>query len=60
MLSLNERLWWLLVVASVETVIVWLNMPKLLAPAFVLTLIILSVHREWRRRLRRPQGPISH
>ena len=60
MLSLNERLLWLLVVAAVVTLIVWLNMQKLLAPAFVLTLISLSVHREWRRRHRRPHDPMSH
>ena len=59
MLSLNERLAWLLVLAMVIMLIVWLDTPKLLWPAFVLTLICLSVHREWRRR-RRSSGRISN
>jgi hypothetical protein len=35
----------LVVLALAITLIVWLNVPKLLAPAFVLTLILLSAYR---------------
>jgi hypothetical protein len=60
MLSLNERLAWLLVVVLVITPIIWIDLPKLLGPAFILTLIVLSLRREWRRRHKTPKGPISN
>ena len=44
MLRLSE----LLVLALVITLIVWLNVPKLLAPAFILTLVLLSAYRWYR------------
>ena len=40
----------LVVLAVVIALITWLNMPRLLAPAFVVTLILLSAHR-WHRGL---------
>ncbi len=38
----------LVVLALVIALIVWLNVPKLLAPAFVLALILLSAYRRHR------------
>jgi hypothetical protein len=35
----------LLLLALVVTLVVWLDTPKLLAPAFVLTLVLLSAYR---------------
>jgi hypothetical protein len=46
--GLSERLFGLLAIALVITLVVWLNLPKLLWPAFILTLILLSADR-WRR-----------
>jgi hypothetical protein len=46
--GLPERLFGVVAVVLVITLIVWLNLPKLLWPAFILTLIVLSVDR-WRR-----------
>lgn len=46
MLRLSE----LLILAAVLTLIVLLNVPMLLAPAFVLMIMLLSVYR-WSRRL---------
>ena len=46
--GLSERLYEVLAVVLVITLIVWLNLPRLLWPAFILTLILLSVDR-WRR-----------
>jgi len=40
----------LVVLAVVIALITWLNMPRLLAPAFVVTLILLSAYR-WHRGL---------
>jgi hypothetical protein len=56
MQSLNERLLWLLAVALVISLVAWLNLPKLLWPAFILTIIALAVHRDWRRRKQPPPG----
>jgi len=46
--SLYQRLYELLVLALVISLIVWLNLPVLLWPAFILTLVALSADR-WRR-----------
>lgn len=46
--GLSERLFAVLVLVLAIALIVWLNLPKLLWPAFILTLILLSVDR-WRR-----------
>jgi hypothetical protein len=59
-MSLNERLLWLLVIAAVISLVVWLNLPKLLWPAFIGTLVVLAVQREWRRRQKLPRGPSSN
>jgi hypothetical protein len=58
--SLNERLLWLVVIAAVISLVVWLNLPKLLWPAFIVTLVVLAVQREWRRRQKLPRGPSSN
>jgi hypothetical protein len=46
--GLYERLFGVLAVVLVIALIVWLNLPALLWPAFILTLVLLSVDR-WRR-----------
>jgi hypothetical protein len=46
--GLSERLFGVLVLGLVITIIVWLNLPTLLWPTFILTLILVSVDR-WRR-----------
>jgi len=46
--GLSERLFAVLVLVLVTTLIVWLDLPKLLWLAFILTLVLLSVDR-WRR-----------
>lgn len=46
--GLSERLYGVFVLGLVITLIVWLNLPQLLWPAFILTLIVLSIDR-WRR-----------
>jgi hypothetical protein len=46
--GLSERLYGLLALVVVITLVVWLNLPKLLWPAFILVLILVSVDR-WRR-----------
>ena len=46
--GLSERLFALLVLALVITLIVWLDLPKLLWLGFIVTLILLSADR-WRR-----------
>jgi len=56
-LNLSERLFALLALSVVISLIVWLNLPALLWPAFILTLVLLSAHR-WRRERRR-RGPVQ-
>jgi hypothetical protein len=56
MLTLNERLVGLLVVVLVISLVVWLNLPKLLWPAFILTIIALAIYRERHRRQKSPHG----
>lgn len=46
--GLFERLYGILILALAIALIVWLNLPGLLWPAFVVTLVLLSVDR-WRR-----------
>ena len=46
--GLSERLYAVLVLALVLALIVWLNLPGLLWPAFIVALILVSVDR-WRR-----------
>jgi hypothetical protein len=46
--GLPERLFGLLALVVVISLVVWLNMPKLLWPAFILTLVGISADR-WRR-----------
>ena len=46
----------LLIAAVVITLVVWLNLPKLLVPAVVLTILTLSVYR-WRREWNETKDP---
>jgi len=46
--GLSERLYGILAVVLVLALVVWLNLPRLLWPAFLVTLVFLSVDR-WRR-----------
>lgn len=45
----------LLISLLVVTVVVWLNVPKLLVPALVLTVLLLSAYR-WRREGKEPMA----
>lgn len=49
-----------LVLAFAIALIVWLNVPKLLAPVFILTLILLSAYRGFGRGRWPPRGPFSN
>jgi hypothetical protein len=48
------------VVALVIALVVWLNVPKLLAPAFVLALVFLSAYRRHRGQWPWPPRGRSH
>ena len=50
--NLNERLWWMFTLVVVISLIVHFDRPALLWPAFIATLVVLSIQREWRRRRR--------
>jgi len=46
--GLSERLYGVLVLVGIVALIVWLNLPRLLWPAFILGLVLVSADR-WRR-----------